>query len=108
MRKWADAILLAPLGANTLAKISNGLCDNLLTEVVRAWDFKKPGFFALAMNTCMFESFITEKQRKILKEEFKFIEIPVVSKQLACGDIGLGALASSKDIFKTVDEYLRK
>ncbi len=30
LRKWADILLLAPLSANTLAKIANGLCDNLL------------------------------------------------------------------------------
>lgn len=42
LRRWADVLLLAPLSANTLAKVSNGLCDNLLTCVVRAWDFAKP------------------------------------------------------------------
>lgn len=42
LRKWADVLLIAPLSANTLAKIAGGLCDNLLTSVVRAWDFSKP------------------------------------------------------------------
>lgn len=42
LRRWADVLLLAPLSANTLAKAASGLCDNLLTCVVRAWDFKKP------------------------------------------------------------------
>lgn len=37
LRKWADYLLIAPLSANTLAKISNGICDNLLTLVCRAW-----------------------------------------------------------------------
>lgn len=32
LRKWADMILIAPLSANTLAKVSNGLCDNLLVH----------------------------------------------------------------------------
>merc|ERR1712029_238612 len=40
LRKWADLMVIAPLSANTLAKISNGICDNLLTCVARAWDFK--------------------------------------------------------------------
>ena len=39
LRRWADALVLAPLSANTLAKAAGGLCDNLLTCVVRAWDF---------------------------------------------------------------------
>ena len=34
LRKWADLLVLAPLDANTLAKIATGLCDNLL---VRRW-----------------------------------------------------------------------
>lgn len=45
LRRWADALLIAPLSANTLAKTSAGLCDNLLTSVVRAWDTEgKVGF----------------------------------------------------------------
>ncbi|KAL3160492.1 hypothetical protein ABBQ32_010803 [Trebouxia sp. C0010 RCD-2024] len=42
LRKWADLLLVAPLSANTLAKMAQGLCDNCLTSVVRAWDFSKP------------------------------------------------------------------
>jgi len=42
LRRWADAMLIAPLSANTLAKVANGMCDNLLTCVVRAWDWQKP------------------------------------------------------------------
>lgn len=102
LRKWADAILLAPLSANTLAKITNGLCDNLLTSVVRAWDFKKKGFFCLAMNTLMYEHFLTKRQLKILLEDFKFVQIPSVVKKLACGDVGIGAIADTKDIVEAV------
>ncbi|KAJ0282095.1 hypothetical protein COL940_005372 [Colletotrichum noveboracense] len=38
LRRWADMMLIAPLSANTLAKIVNGFSDNLLLSVVRAWD----------------------------------------------------------------------
>ena len=38
LRKWADLMVIAPLSANTLAKITNGISDGLLTSVVRAWD----------------------------------------------------------------------
>ncbi len=41
LRRWADIMVIAPLSANTLAKVANGLCDNLLTCVVRAWDWQK-------------------------------------------------------------------
>ncbi len=56
-------MLIAPMGANTMAKISNGICDNLLTSIVRAWDFKSgnyPLMVAPAMNTLMFENPITD------------------------------------------------
>jgi phosphopantothenoylcysteine decarboxylase len=39
LRKWADVLVIAPLDANTLAKLANGLSDNLLTCIVRAWEF---------------------------------------------------------------------
>jgi len=42
LRRWADAYVIAPLSANTLAKLANGLCDNLVTCIARAWDFKRP------------------------------------------------------------------
>jgi len=38
LRKWAHLLLIAPLLANTLAKVSCGFADNLLTSVIRAWD----------------------------------------------------------------------
>lgn len=42
LRRWADVFVIAPLSANTLAKLANGLCDNLVTCVARAWDFNRP------------------------------------------------------------------
>lgn len=72
LRKWADAMLIAPLDANTLAKISNGLCDNLLTSVVRAWDTQRPLYFAPAMNTYMWTSPHTVRHRKTIKDLLAF------------------------------------
>lgn len=42
LRRWADVFVVAPLSANTLAKMANGLCDNLVTCIARAWDFTRP------------------------------------------------------------------
>ena len=56
LRKWADIMIIAPLDANTLAKISNGICDNLISCVFRAWNFannNKKIFVAPAMNTLL-------------------------------------------------------
>ena len=50
----------------------------------------------------MYEHFITKKQVKILLEEFKFIEIPVVEKILKCGDYGKGGIANTEDIYNII------
>lgn len=82
--------------------MQNLLINILKTCILRAWDFTKPGFFALAMNSYMYEHFLTAKQRKVLTEEFKFIQIPSVIKKLKCGDIGIGGIADTKDILEIV------
>mmetsp|Transcript_18570 Transcript_18570/g.35388 ORF Transcript_18570/g.35388 Transcript_18570/m.35388 type:complete len:188 (-) Transcript_18570:542-1105(-) len=67
LRRWADILVIAPLSANTLAKMANGICDNLLTCVVRAWDFRKSMLIAPAMNTFMWESSFTEQHLSVLR-----------------------------------------
>ena len=102
MRKWADVLLLAPLSANTLAKAANGLSDNLVTSVIRAWDWKnKKVFFAPAMNTYMWDNIITQTHLGTLTS-WGAVLIPPISKTLACGDTGVGAMADIKDIVKAV------
>ncbi|XP_068882070.1 phosphopantothenoylcysteine decarboxylase isoform X4 [Aphelocoma coerulescens] len=85
LRRWADLMVVAPLDANTLAKVANGICDNLLTCVIRAWDLSKPLLFCPAMNTAMWEHPITARQVEQLKG-FGYTEIPCVVKKLVCGD----------------------
>lgn len=97
LRKWADVLVIAPLSANTLAKIAGGLCDNLLTCVVRAWNFSKPLLVAPAMNTLMWENPFTSRQVATL-EELGVRIIPPVSKKLACGDVGSGAMAEPESV----------
>ena len=55
LRRWADVLLIAPLDANTLAKLANGLADNCLTCVWRAWEPGRPVVLAPAMNTLMWQ-----------------------------------------------------
>lgn len=100
LRDWADVLLIAPLDANTLAKMAGGLCDNLLTNVVRAWDLKKrkPLMFAPAMNTAMFEHPLTGQHLEVLTKAFGYIEIPCVEKTLMCGQTGIGGMASVETI----------
>ena len=96
--RWADTVLVAPMSANTLAKISGGFADNLLTTSLRAADWKKQKLvFCPAMNTNMFLHPITQMQMDILKT-WGGKEIVPVSKKLACGEYGIGALAPISDI----------
>jgi phosphopantothenoylcysteine decarboxylase len=100
LRDWADILLIAPLDANTLAKMAAGLCDNLLTNIVRAWDMKnkKPLIVAPAMNTAMFEHPLTRQHLDLLTRTFGYIEIPCVEKLLMCGQTGIGGMASLETI----------
>ncbi len=97
-RKWADVLLIAPLTANTLAKIANGMCDNFITCIARAWDKEKPFLIAPAMNTEMWEDPITQEHIDLINKRFNLTVIDPVEKTLACGDTGMGAMASIKTI----------
>lgn len=98
---WADVLLFAPLSANTLAKLALGLCDNLATEVARGWPTQKPLLLAPAMNTKMWSHPATGRQLATLHNLGALVVEPV-SKKLACGDIGVGAMASVQDICDAV------
>ncbi|XP_072241322.1 phosphopantothenoylcysteine decarboxylase [Leuresthes tenuis] len=107
LRRWADLLIIAPLDANTLGKIANGICDNLLTCVVRAWDISRPLLFCPAMNTAMWLHPITAQQVSRLKE-FGYVEIPCIAKKLVCGDEGKGAMAEVSTIVNVVKQYLQE
>ncbi|KAG9306972.1 hypothetical protein G9A89_000886 [Geosiphon pyriformis] len=104
LRNWADAFLIAPLDANTLGKIANGLCDNLITCVLRAWDLARPVVVFPAMNTNMWNHPFTARHLSVLRDELEFQIVDPVSKTLACGDTGIGAMAE----VGTIVEYVRR
>lgn len=101
LRKWADLIVIAPLSANTLAKIAGGLCDNLLTCIVRAWDYNKPLYVAPAMNTVMWNNPFTKLHLDTITKLGVSVIDPI-TKKLACGDFGNGAMAEPSVIFNSV------
>lgn len=110
-----------------MAKIVGGFADNLLTTVVRAWDTdgtldrpdpmmlgKKKIIVAPAMNTAMWKQSITMKQIAVLEEEWGpgsldggwFEVLRPEKKQLACGDVGDGAMRGWKEIVEILKERL--
>ena len=97
LRKWANVFVIAPLDANSMGKICNGQCDNLLTCVARCWDVRQGTMIvAPAMNTQMWNHPVTERQIELL-QSWNVQILPVVEKTLACGDTGKGAMASWQD-----------
>ena len=94
--KWADLVVVAPATANTINKISNGIADNLLLELIIA--YKKEKIIAPAANTNMYKNPLTQTSLKMLKlTNFEIVEPQ--EKMLACKDVGEGALADVEDIF---------
>jgi phosphopantothenoylcysteine decarboxylase/phosphopantothenate--cysteine ligase len=89
LAKWADKIVIAPLSANTLGKISLGLPDDLLMSVVLA-SGKKPMLLFPAMNTEMWNHPRTVEHVAALAKRDHIALINPAEGLLACGDIGKG------------------
>lgn len=125
LRNWADLLIVAPLDAHTLGKFALGLSDNALSCLYRAWDFAKPVLLAPAMNTLMWESPVTVRHLEQLMKDrcdrphpgrFSLDEAPAIfarhcprivlippqTKRLACGDMGVGAMAEVTEIAEAV------
>ncbi|CCJ31483.1 unnamed protein product, partial [Pneumocystis jirovecii] len=109
LRRWADILVLAPLTANTLAKMANGLCDNLLTCILRAWHPSRPILAAPAMNTYMWHHPLTQRHITLIQGIFTWIEwIGPVEKRLACGDVGMGGMTAVTGIIEKTSQMLEK
>ena len=111
--------MIAPLSANSMAKMTAGIADNLLLSVVRAWDTtgeidgeKKKIVVAPAMNTAMWRHPVTGRQLKVLEDEWGvgvggWIDVlRPIEKTLACGDSGDGAMREWSDIVTVIESRL--
>ncbi|KAL6707225.1 hypothetical protein ACN47E_004772 [Coniothyrium glycines] len=135
LRRWADLMIIAPLSANELAKITQGWSDNLMLSVLRAWDTtglidpvrnipgvkwpkdeggvkRKRILVAPSMNTAMWLQPITKKQLQILEDDWGvknggwFEVLSPMEKELACGDIGGGAMKDWREIVSIIEDRL--
>ncbi|AUC81915.1 bifunctional phosphopantothenoylcysteine decarboxylase/phosphopantothenate--cysteine ligase CoaBC [Lacinutrix sp. Bg11-31] len=102
---WADYFLVAPATANTLSKMANGTCDNLLLATYLS--AKCPVYFAPAMDLDMYIHPSTKNTFAKL-ESFGNIMIPATSGELASGLVGQGRLAEPEDIVAFMEADILK
>ncbi|CAD7289205.1 Coenzyme A biosynthesis bifunctional protein CoaBC [Campylobacter majalis] len=100
-----DLVLIAPASANTINKYANGIADTVFLQTLIASD--APVIIAPAANNKMLEHFTTQKSIEILKQNGVSVIEPL-TKILACGDLGKGALAEPKRIIYEVKKALSK
>ena len=131
LRRWADMMVIAPLSANSLAKIALGMSDSLIASVARAWDTtglidgvregmrlagaggEKGGkviLVAPAMNTAMWNHPATKRHLDLVaKGEWSTAEggwfevLQPIDKGLACGDVGGGAMKEWREIVGVIE-----
>jgi phosphopantothenoylcysteine decarboxylase/phosphopantothenate--cysteine ligase len=104
LARWADAILIAPCSANTLAKLAQGAAGNLLTTVCLAGD--APLAIAPAMNRLMWDNAATRNNVAILKARSISIFGPA-SGQQACGETGEGRMLEPLELLELTGKLFR-
>jgi len=102
---WANLLIIAPASANTLAKMANGLCDNLLMAVYLS--AKCPVYFAPAMDLDMWKHEATQENISRL-QSFGNVIIPPGTGELASGLYGEGRMAEPEDIVGFLSAELKK
>ncbi len=102
---WADLMIVAPASANTLAKLANGLCDNLLSAAYLS--AKCPVYFAPAMDLDMWKHTATQKNIASLIS-FGNILIKPAYGELASGLVGEGRMAEPEEIIEFISGELKK
>lgn len=100
---WADAVVIAPATASTIAKMANGVADNML--VTTYLSAKAPVFIAPAMDLDMFAHPSTQHNLDLLRSYGNHIIEPA-SGELASHLIGKGRMEEPEQIFKVVAEFL--
>lgn len=100
---WADIMIIAPATANTMSKMANGVCDNLLLAVYLS--AKCPVYFAPAMDLDMYKHPTTRRTLSILSS-FGNIVIPATKGELASGLVGEGRMAEPEDIVTFIEKNI--
>ncbi len=107
LSEWADLAVISPLSANTLSKVACGICDNLLTTAICAFDLKKPVLFVPAMNKNMWGSPIIRENLNRLKKIKNYTIVLPKKGRLACGTKGIGRMAEPEEIHRKSKALLK-
>ena len=99
LARWADAVVIAPATANLIARLANGIADDLLTTLCLAT--QAPRFIAPAMNTKMWEHPATRRNVARLSADGATLLGPADGEQ-ACGEFGPGRMVEPADIATAV------
>ena len=100
----ADALCVAPASANTIAKLANGLADNLLTSAALA--ASAPLVVAPAMNNRMYEHPATQRNLELLRERGVRVVQPGTGSLASRGEWGVGRLAEPAEILEALEATL--
>ena len=103
LSRWADVIIVAPITANTISKLSNGSTEDLASTVILASN--KQVFLAPAMNVRMWEHKSTKENIKKLKSYGYKLIGPIIG-DMACGEYGEGKMSDPVDIYNSVNNFL--
>ena len=103
LSRWADVIIVAPVTANTISKLTQGSSEDLASTVILASN--KQVFLAPAMNVRMWEHQSTQNNLKILKNYGYKLIGPVIG-DMACGEYGEGKMSNPVDIFNEITNFL--
>ena len=99
LARWADAVVMAPATANLIARLANGIADDLLTTVYLATT--APVFIAPAMNVKMWEHVATQRNLQRLRDDGVTVLGPAHGEQ-ACGEFGPGRMIEPDEIAEEV------
>ncbi len=102
--EWADVMVIAPLTANTLAKLAYGMADNLLTNTVLASTC--PVLLVPAMNTDMWEQLSVQRNWQQLSIDSRYHGMNTGSGLLACDRVGAGRMAEPPEILTYIQSLL--
>ena len=102
LSRWSDLILVAPVTANTISKLSAGSSDDLASTVILASN--KEVFLVPAMNVRMWEHPSTEENLQKLKT-FGYQVIGPEIGDMACGEYGEGKMTEPQDVISSLEQY---